>query len=242
MNQLVVFLVVTFFIFGCNAKPEPRNNSTPKLFNAVNSDPAAVELADSIISSAGGKAAWEKIRFISWKDGKFNFYWDKKASNVRIADENRIAIINLSSRDGRIQMGGTEVADSTAVKQELTGAFQRWRLSSNKIFITYQLKEVGNSLLYFGEEIVNDKRYNVLEVNFKTKAGKTKYVLFVGLKNNRIEQLHYYPKKNQSSATVIFRYPEYKNANGIILSIPSPSDISNVRIGEDIPEDLFTDF
>ena len=236
----ISFLFLTVMAFACVDKPETKKVN-PEIFNLANSDPAAVELADSIVSSAGGEMPWKQIRFVTWMDGKYKFYWDKLASTVRIEDDSRVAIINVYSREGEAKISGNEVSDTTSLRNELAAAYQRWRLSSDKLFITYMLKQPGNSLHYFGEEIIDGKRYNLLHVNFNTRAGESKYILYVDLTDNRIKELRYFRKADQSSPTMIFRYDEYQTSNGIIFSVPSGSDINSVQIGDPISESMFTE-
>lgn len=239
MNKFA-FLFLTVIVFACADKPESKKVD-PEIFNLANSDPAAVELADSIVSAAGGETSWKQVRFISWMDGKYKFYWDKLASTVRVEDEARVAIFNVSSRDGQAKISGSEVSDTTILRKELATAYQRWRLSSDKVFITYMLKQPGNSLHYFGEEIIDGNRYNILQVNFNTRAGESKYILYVDLPGNRIKEMRYFRKADQSSPTMIFHYGEYQTSNGIIFSVPSGSDIDSVLIGDPISENLFTE-
>lgn len=238
-----LFILFCFtFLVGCNV-PSDKNevveaNPPSEGFDIANSDPAAVELADSILAASGGRKAWDKIRFISWQDGANNFYWDKAAGNVRVeSDSNRISIYNLGTIDGRLSFKGQEISDSVTLSKGIKQDHENWQSAARKIFMPFLLKDRNVFLKYFGEETFNGERCNLLEVNVGKTTSPVKYLLYVSLTNNRIVRSDLF---SSDTVATSYHYREYQNLGGIWVSIPA-KDVVNLRVDAQLDEKLFTD-
>ena len=103
-----VLVVFTMCFIGCendgDGKGHGANPPAPG-FDLAHSDPAAVELADSIMISMGGRENWDKTRYISWNFfGRRNLVWDKAEGNVRIESipDSTIYLVNVNTGKGRV--------------------------------------------------------------------------------------------------------------------------------------------
>jgi hypothetical protein len=241
MYKLSVAVVIIYCLAGCGKQTESSTVPSPDDFDIAHSDPAAVELADTILSVAGGEQRWQKIRFISWKDGSHNFYWDKASHNVRIEspEENIISIVNLNAVDGQVKVNGTilESSDST-YKQIIQLEKEKWIQSSTKMFFPFLLKREGFALKYLGEEARDDHRFNVLQVD--DTVADLSYKLFVDLLENTITQLES-AQLGRDSVLSKLTFRNYKDVDGIRVAVPDGSHISELSINGNLPEKLFTD-
>lgn len=86
MNIKLLFcsgILVACLAAGCNRESGEKQvqlyNPPAEGFDLAHSDPAAVELADSIMAAMGGRKNWDKTRFISWNFfGRRNLVWDRQ--------------------------------------------------------------------------------------------------------------------------------------------------------------------
>ncbi|MFN7793490.1 MAG: hypothetical protein ACK5NM_13180, partial [Cyclobacteriaceae bacterium] len=82
----IVMLVAVFYLASCTPKPKTLAELNPPAegFDLVHSDPAAIQLADSIMHVMGGRENWDKTRFISWNFfGRRDLSWDKHTGSLR---------------------------------------------------------------------------------------------------------------------------------------------------------------
>src|SRR5436189_5947287 len=125
INYALPALISFILIFSCNQKKsEPvSGNSNPPMegFDLLNSDPAAVELADSIMKAIGGRANWDNTRFISWKFGSRNLVWDKYSGRVRVEapKDSIIYLTNINTDEGKVQVKGQELTQPDSLKKML---------------------------------------------------------------------------------------------------------------------------
>jgi hypothetical protein len=243
MLRLFVFLSLAFVLACCSKKQAETPDTTPTEttgFDIEHSDPAAVELADSILAVAGGEESWSKIRFIKWSDSGKNFYWDKLAGNVRIEspDNNTVSILNVSTSGGRMKVGDKELEESDSLNSRIEQEYQAWITSSNKIFLPFNLKQQGFSLKYLGEEELNTGKCNVLTMTHPDK--EVAFKIFVDLNNNFIRRTQVL-KNNTDSVLSTYNFADYKKYDGLQLAFPEGNEISNFSVNAEVPENLFVD-
>src|SRR5687768_15463746 len=102
LRSMLCILTIVTSLSACNDpnKDSGLANPASEGFDFANSDPAAVELADSVMVAMGGRQAWDNTRFISWNFfGNRNLIWDKKDERVRIESINDSItyIVNLNA-------------------------------------------------------------------------------------------------------------------------------------------------
>jgi len=225
------------------------NPSAPG-FDVANSDPAAVELADSIMAAMGGRKNWDNTRFISWNFfGRRDLVWDKTEGNVRIESlpDSTIYLVNINDLKGRVQIKGQELTEPDSLKKMLSQAKSIWINDSYWLVMPFKLKDTGVALKYLGEDTTaTGMMCNVLELTFQNVGDtpQNKYRVYVDLKDNLVKQWAYYKDASQDSASQVWPFDNYQKHGDILLSADRSDSKGpkNVRIDEKLPAALFKEF
>lgn len=246
-------LLLVGIILSCNSNPERKhtNSENPPAegFDLANSDPAAVELADSIMKAMGGRAAWDQINTIAWDFGKRKLIWDKQRGKVRIesASDSTVYLLDIDALKGRVMIKGKELTEPDSLRKMLSRAKSIWINDSYWLVMPFKLKDTGVTLRYLGEDtIANGMRHNILQLTFRN-VGDTpdnKYLVYVDLKDNLIKQWAYFQKADQDSASAVWPFDNYKTYGRILLSADRSDGRGpkNVKVDERYPEKTFTEF
>ena len=257
MNTKVISCYFAFAILlttSCQQDNEEKDlhaNNPPALgFDLANSDPAAVELADSIMAAMGGRKNWDEIRFISWNFfGRRDLVWDKTEGNVRIesAPDSVIYLVNINSLKGRVKIKGQELTEPDSLQKMLAKGKSIWINDSYWLLMPFKLKDSGVTLKYLGEDTTSTGlNCNVLELTFKNVGDtpQNKYRIYVDLHDNLVKQWAYYKDASQDSASQIWPWDNYKQYGDILLSADRSDNKGprKVRVDEKLPSEVFTEF
>ncbi|MEO5601107.1 MAG: hypothetical protein ABIR06_09280 [Cyclobacteriaceae bacterium] len=255
MNIKLIFGFCTCLVWvACNnevnEKNDGLNNPPASGFDLANSDPAAVELADSIMAAMGGRKSWDNTRFISWNFfGRRDLVWDKTEGRVRIESkqDSITYLLNLNSMEGRVQIKGQELTEPDSLQKMLKKAKSMWINDSYWLVMPFKLKESGVTLKYLGEDtIANGVKCNMLEMTFNNVGDtpENKYKIYVDLKDNLVKQWAYYKDAAQDSASQVWPFDNYKKHGDILLSADrsDKKGPANVRVDEKLPDAIFTEF
>jgi hypothetical protein len=239
--KVFVLLVVAGFVFGSckNDKPTDEKSSSTS-FDANQSDPAAVELADSIVLLAGGRDNWRKTKFISWSAPERKLVWDTQKGKLRLEHqkENAVYLIDLNTGQGRVQRNGQEVTDSSELKNMLARARFVWVNDIYALAMPFRLKDAGATLKYMGEDSLKGNLYNVLQLTLDNHGtNRDKYKVYVDIKEKVIKYWAYFADVKQDTASFIRTWTKEKYGN-VMLSGGS----DGVKLDEDLPETIFTEF
>jgi hypothetical protein len=251
--NLLAILAALFLFDGCGIKSADTNeeaNPPAQGFDLDNSDPAAIELADSIMVAIGGRKNWDNTRFISWNFfGRRNLTWDKERGRVRIESINDSItyLVNINTLEGRVRVKGKELLKSDSLREMLQKAKSIWIIDSYWLVMPFKLKDTGVTLKYLGEDTLrNGERCNLLQLTFKNigDTPQNKYLLFVDLKDNLVKQWAYYSNADQDSANFIRPWDNYKEYGKILLSADRSdgSGPMNVKISTSLPNGIFEEF
>lgn len=251
MNKLIP-LIVLVLLSGCQKDHEDQLHANPPApgFDLAHSDPAAVELADSIMAAMGGRGNWDKTRFISWNFfGRRNLVWDKLTGRVRIESipDSTIYLVNINDLQGRVKIKDQELTEPDSLRKMLERGKSIWINDSYWLFMPFKLKDTGVSLSYLGEDTtLTGLKCNVLELRFNDVGDtpENKYRVYVDLRDNLVKQWAYYKDAAQDSASQIWPWDNYQQYGRILLSAnrsdgKGPRD---VRIDEKLPQKTFTEF
>ncbi|MGC1241097.1 MAG: hypothetical protein WA874_05905 [Chryseosolibacter sp.] len=249
---LLSAFVALILLSGCQRNyDDAQSFSQPAPgFDLAHSDPAAVELADSIMVAMGGREAWEETRFISWNFfGRRNLIWDKLKGQVRIESmpDSTVYLVNINDLRGRVQIKGTELSEPDSLKKMLEKGKSIWINDSYWLFMPFKLKDPGVSLAYLGEDTTfTGLRCNVLELTFQNVGDtpENKYRVYVDRRDNLVKQWAYYKDASQDSASQVWPWDNYQKYGALLLSADrsdgkGPRD---VRIDEKLPQKVFTEF
>lgn len=219
-------------------------------FDLAHSDPAAVELADSVMEAMGGRKNWDETRYISWNFfGRRNLVWDKKDGHVRIESmpDSTIYLVNINDMTGRVQIKGQELTEPDSLQKMLAKAKSIWINDSYWLVMPYKLKDTGVRLKYLGEDTtLSGLKANVMELTFEN-VGDTpnnKYRVYVDLKDNLVKQWAYYQDASQDSASQVWPFDNYKRYGKILLSADRSDNRGprDVRVDEKLSPETFREF
>ena len=253
MNARLSFysLMLVYLLAGCQQESAEDHAGNPPApgFDITHSDPAAVELADSIMEAMGGRNQWDNTRFISWDFGNRHLVWDKKDGNVRIESkpDSTIYLVNIHDLKGRVQIKGQELTEADSLRKMLTKGKSIWINDSYWLCMPFKLKDTGVTLKYLGEDTISHGvNSNVLELTFDGVGDtpQNKYRVYADLKDNLVKQWAFYREASQDTPTWVLPWDNYKKHGNILLSADRTGGRGpkNVRVDEKLSDDIFTRF
>ena len=250
-KTILVLLAIGASVAACDRlnKTTGFNNPAAEGFDQANSDPAAVELADSIMEAMGGWENWNNTRFISWNFfGNRNLVWDKKQERARIESikDSITYLVNLRTLTGKVWVKGQQLTESDSLNKMLNRAKSIWINDSYWLVMPFKLKDSGVTLKYLGEDTLNTGgRCNVLALTFNNVGDtpQNKYHVYVDLTDNLVKQWAYYSNASQDSANFVRPWDNYKKYGNILLSADrsdggGPKDVS---VNDTLNEKVFTE-
>jgi hypothetical protein len=253
MNQIkiIVLFAVMVWLTGCNSSDEQALSGNPPAegFNLANSDPAAVELADSIMVAMGGWKNWQDTRYISWNFFGFrNLIWDKHEQFARIESlrDSITYVVDLKNLTGKVWIKDQLLNDPDSLNKMLQKAKSIWINDSYWLVMPFKLKDTGVTLKYLGEDtLMSGDRCNLIQLTFEDVGDtpQNKYLVYVDLKDNLVKQWAYYSNAAQDSANFVRPWDNYRKYGKILLSADR-SDSSgprNVSVAQTLNEKLFSD-
>lgn len=253
MNKLYTLFLLALVCWSC----QPKENTEEKVignppaegFNLAESDPAAIELADSIMNAMGGRENWDNTRFISWNFfGRRNLVWDKNGNRVRIESipDSTIYLLDMNTMKGRVQSKGQELTEPDSLNKMLERAKSIWINDSYWLVMPFKLKDSGVTLKYMGEDSLANSLYNVLQLTFENVGDtpQNKYDLYVDIKDKLIKNWSYYKDVSQDSASFTRPWDNYQKYGSILLSADRSDGggPKNVKVDEQLPDAVFTEF
>lgn len=251
LKTIVIVFSVLVWMTSCNGPDENAvsNNPPAEGFNQANSDPAAVELADSIMVAMGGWKNWQDTRYISWNFFGFrDLVWDKHRQLARIESsrDSITYVVDLKNVSGKVWVKGQLITEPDSLNKMLQKAKSIWINDSYWLVMPFKLKDTGVTLKYLGEDtLMNGDRCNLLQLTFEDVGDtpQNKYLVYVDLRDNLVKQWAYFSTSTQDSANFVRPWDNYKKYGKIWLSADR-SDSSgprNVSVAQTLNEKLFTD-
>lgn len=251
MKRFIFLMVIAFATSSCDrfiSESTTDENPPCEGFDLANSDPAAMELADSIMNAMGGRRNWDNTRFISWNFGRRDLVWDKMNGRVRIESQrdSTVYLVNVQTGEGRVQIKDQEITQTDTLQKLLAKAKSIWINDSYWLVMPFKLKDTGLTIKYLGEDTIKSSKYNVVELTFK-EVGDTpqnKYRIMIDIEDNLVKQWSYYKDASQDSATSIWPFDNYQKYGNILLSADRSDGRGpkSVRVDESLPDEVFTSF
>ena len=144
----------------------------------ASSDAKAMEVAERVMQSLGGREAWENTRFIRFgfgteRDGRFQgrtHVWDKWTGRYRVEGQTRegqpyVVLMDLDTREGRAWVAGKELAGDE-LKQQLERGYGAWINDTYWLLMPYKMTDPGVRLSYAGEETMDGAMYDKVQLRF----------------------------------------------------------------------------
>lgn len=233
----VICLLLGFAVISCSTKENVSQGSqslAADVFDKGGSDPAAIELADSVIQSLGGLEKWNQINAVSWTSSGRKFYWDPGNRLGRMENEDTIALINTITGGMSIEIAGQGNAQ-VAMWQAI------WDKEFYNFLIPYELKRSGATLAYMGDDSLAGQRYNSLVLTFQNKPDK--YKLYIDKRTKMIRYSAYYPLTSNMKEDDLSSWDNYQQVGAMRFSFNRTSGgPKEVTIEDSLPENFFTTF
>jgi len=231
-----------------------EENPAAEGFDVQNSDKKAIEIADAVMKTMGGRKAWNETRLVTWNFfGRRQLYWDKQTGNVRIDYNNGKfnVLLNVYNKEGEALKGkvlkdSVEVTQPDSLQKYLKRGKSIWINDMYWLFMPFKLKDSGVTLKYAREDTVqNGKKADVLTLTFK-EVGDTpenKYEVYVNQETKLVEKWAYFPKAAMDTARITTPWINYEKYGNLMLSGDRGKyKLSAIQVTDQVPEKLFTTF
>jgi hypothetical protein len=246
MTRLILVLVLLLSVAPARAQ-HAADNPPMEGFNTAGSDARAIEIADAVMRSMGGRQNWDNTRFLSWGFGADDQVWDKWTGDFRYQRDTLVVLMNINTKAGKAYSRGQEIAPAD---EFLSNAYRAWVNSGYWFMLPYKLKDSGVTLKYLGEGTTADGRAaEILQLTFDNVGltPQNKYHVFVDKERMLVTQWAYFP--NASDADPRFTRPmgNWKKYGDIMLSDHrgegqnGPFILPNVGAYRSVPESVFSD-
>ncbi len=232
---------------------ESPNPAAPG-FDAANSDPQAIQVADSIVRYHGGRAAYDAVKYLRWTFfGARTLHWDKENSRVRIdvPQKNMVYLLDFSgpTLSGKVRKLGDEIVQPDTLAKYLAEANSMFINDSYWLVQQFKLKDAGVTLKW-GEEMRLDPQANrpsyVIDQTF-TAVGDTpgnRYRLYVDKVSYRINTWQFFRNADDTEPTIETPWKGYLPYQGILLSGDRGDrfQLTDIGVSTSIPDRIFDGF
>ena len=168
------------------------------------SDASAVAIADQVMGSLGGKAAWDTLCGLRWSFGSMlgdsvrssrRHAWDKRTGQHRVDGVNRqgqhYTFIHTlgDTTNGMAWMDGTRI-EGDSLHKLIKRAYALWVNDSYWMLMPYKLRDPGVTLKNAGDTTIAGVAYERLALTF-ANVGLTPgdhYWVYVNRANHRVER------------------------------------------------------
>lgn len=248
LPHLQLAMVLSFAL----ASQVAAGNPPAEGFDAAGSDARAVEIADEVMTALGGRAAWDRTRYLTWRFfGRRLHVWDKHTGNIRVEWKDRrsekpyVALMNLHSKKGRAWEEGVEVTETEALDAALRRAEGAWINDAYWLVMPYKLKDSGVTLKYLGERADEAGALcEVLELTFK-EVGRTpqnKYHVFVDKTSRLVTHWDYWKDKSIDESRSLGPWQKWRTFGEIMLTDDHGGrKHTDVAVLSRLPASVFTD-
>lgn len=257
MKYISLFLVL--FLFACQqadqSEPADQTASQPVIgnpaaegFNAEDSDPRAIELADEVMEAMGGREAWDKTRAIRWNFfGRRTLTWAKPWKKVRVDfhDQDLIVSASTDGTKGWAFKEGQMIGNVKESVEWVKKAREMWINDSYWLVMPFKLKDNGVTLKYLGRDTTMDGRSSeVLELTFEA-VGLTpgnKYHVYVDDSTKLVSQWAFFTKAADEKPRFTLPWGDYQRYGDLLLSGDRGEvDITDIAVINDLGAEFFNE-
>ncbi|MFK7845108.1 MAG: hypothetical protein AB8G77_07400 [Rhodothermales bacterium] len=244
---LVSIAIIITFSLVPSIYAQTDENPAMEGFNTEGSDARAIEIADAVMQSMGGRKNWDNTRYLSWGFGRGEQIWDKWSGEFRYQQDSLVVLMNVNSKEGRAWADGEEIADKDDV---LAGAYRAWVNSGYWFIMPYKLKDSGVTLKYVGESTTEDERpAEMLQLTFESVGltPQNKYHVYVDKETMLVSQWSFFRNASDAESSWTRPWGNWKQYGNIMLSDfrgegrNGPFILPNVGAYDELPEHVFTD-
>ena len=244
--RYVATVSAVLLVVACATEvPAPPGNPPAPGFNLAGSDAAAIDLADAVMESMGGRDAWDNTRYITWKFfGRRRHVWDKQTGDIRYDDGDLCVLMNINTQQGRVTQAGAAVTDPDSVKKYLNRAYRSWINDSYWLVMPYKLKDSGVTLTYKGEGALLDGRpADILTLTFENVGvtPQNKYDVYVSRDRKLVEQWAFYRNAGDPEPSFNIPWADWQPYGGILLANDNGRNNNHTdkAVFDELPEHVF---
>lgn len=200
---------------------QAEENPPMEGFNLEASDAKAIEIADAVMRSMGGRQNWDNTHYLSWGFGGDDQLWDKWTGQFRYQRDSLVVLMNIHTKEGRAWADGQEITDAAALEERLTGAYRAWVNSGYWFLMPYKLKDSGVTLRYQGEGVMEDGRAaEVLGLTFENVGltPQNRYDVYVDKETMLVGQWSYYRDAADAEPQFTRLWRNWKRYGKVMLS------------------------
>lgn len=253
MKKYISILVVTIFFASCTNEEqvvEVPSNPSAEGFDAANSDAKAIEIADAVMESMGGRKAWDDTKVIKWNFfGRRSLIWDKHLGDVRIQfgdNDSNIFITNIFTHKGKIKLEGKELEQPDSILKYSAMAESIWINDAYWLFMPFKLKDSKTTLKYLEIDTAIGGVYShKLQLTFNDigDTPENKYWVYVDTTTMLVNQWAYFNTKNDTTPRFVTPWNDYANYGNILLSSNrGKRGISEIEVLDSVPSATFVAF
>jgi hypothetical protein len=211
------------------------------------SDPRAVEIADRVLEALGGRDAWEATRHVRWNFfGARRHVWDRWSGDVRIEHEDRVVLMNIRNREGRVQVAGEELTDPEARAEALETAYAWWINDSYWMFMPFKLEDPGVILRDGGVvELPDGRRADRLIVTFADVGltPRNRYDVDVARDTHLPAQWSYYVDRDDPEPRFTLPWSGWQRFGDILLATDHGRGADwEIGVYAELPASVYSDF
>ena len=246
MKRTLCSLFVCLTLLSTGFAQSSSDNPAMPGFNAAGSDAKAIEIADAVMESMGGRENWDNTRYLSWGFGQDDQVWDKWNGDFRYQRDSLVVLMNVNTKEGRAFADGEEISENAEILQN---AYRAWVNSGYWFIMPYKLKDSGVTLKYMGEaETENGRAAEKLQLTFENVGltPQNKYYIYVDKETMLVSQWQYFPSASDEEPRFTRPWANWKKHGNIMLSDDRGEGnngrfiLPNVGVYESLPADIFT--
>ena len=207
------------------------------------SDARAREIADRVMTSLGGKEAWDRTRYLRFgfggvRDGKWSgrmHHWDKWSGRYRVEGTTRdgkpfVTLMNLNTKQGEAWLEGKKLAGDD-LQKALERGYGMWVNDTYWLLMPYKLNDPGVVLTYAGEDRDNGATYDKLRLRFESVGltPKDQYWAYVNRKTGLVDRWDYVLKGENKPKTT-FMWTNWKKHGSVMLADDRKNPADGMRV------------
>ncbi len=216
---------LTFLLSSSAFAQKKVQNPAAEGFNATGSDAKAIMIADEVMQAMGGRKAWDKTRYLTWKFFSFRkLTWDRYSGDVRIEDlkSDTKILMNVNTGIGKVMRKGEILSDTSSdCKKALERGKKILINDAYWLIMPLKLKDSGVTLKYVGEEKNKEgKPSDVLQLTFENVGvtPENKYWVYVDKTTKLVNQWSFFRKASDEKPEFSNIWTDYQRYGKMLLS------------------------
>lgn len=244
-NQVMKQIFTLLLLLAGGILLAQSDNPAADGFNTKASDAKAIEIADQVMESMGGRAAWDNTRYLRWTFfGRRTLLWDKWTGSVRIdfVEDGKVQLVNIHTGEGKAWKNGEYVSEPDSLAKELALAKSIWINDSYWLCMPFKLKDSGVTLKYLGDEGAADSLAHKLQLTFE-EVGDTpenKYWVYVDVDTKLVNAWSFFTQYGDESPRFTTPWIDYERKGQVLLSgNRGRGKLTDIAVFTEIPEEVF---